>query len=419
VCAGLTVRQLVKAPHDPYAGTPDGSRAHIPVQSQAPRVVRVLYHDKHGVPKLARIDEEEFTAEAEKRATELELARGPLLAGSSSTLHRLLDGVFAECQGEERVKAFAGWYYGYATTYGLMRVAMTAAAAAIPTPQSSREAASEAVAAAVLEKYAAIVLRPAQTEPALRHAFETASSSAQREVLQTVGLLHARSLPLLERHTTHLDAAPSDAGGGSSLHVDWRFARGTAAGIDRAHERSTWMPSVALLGGGALVGKAVATSAGKVAATAATKAMAGKLASPFVAKVGSAMAPTAAGVGAAAGGPVGVVVGAGIGLAVDFALAKGIELAGRAELEKDVSFALRTAQGEWRYAMEMELRRAVEAILDDAVNLTVASYEEGGGVRASASAPRSTRSAPTAAVSSAPSAVSLSLGGASQLHGVE
>ena len=143
------------------------------------------------------------------------------------------------------------------------------------------------------------------------------------------------SLPLLERHTTHLDE-PRGAGGtsGAQLSVDWRFARGTAVGIDSAHSRPSPMPSVALLGGGAILGKVAAANAGKAAATAATKAMAGKLAAPFVAKVGATLAPAAASVGAAAGGPVGVVVGTGIGLAADYALAKGLELAGRPELRK-------------------------------------------------------------------------------------
>lgn len=390
VGAGLTVRQLMKAPRD-AADDADGTQAKISIQPQVTRAVRVLYVDKDGVPKLARLDEARFDAEAEKRATELEQARGPLLAGSSSTLHRLLDEAFAECQGPARVKAFADWYYAYATTYELMRVAVAAAAscAVSASEQSSREAASEAVAVAVLDKYAAIVLRPAQTEPALRRAFERANASAQADVAQTLGLLHARSLPLLERHTTHLDAR-SGAAGATKLAVDWRFARGTAAGIDRAHDRPTGAPSLALLGGGALAGKAAASAAGKAAATAATKAMAGKLASPFVAKIGSAMAPAAASVGAAAGGPVGVVLGAGIGFAVDYALAKGLEVAGRGELEKDVAFALRTAQGEWRYAMEMELRRAVGTLLDDAVQLTAAARS---GVEAAIEQPQQSMSA--------------------------
>jgi hypothetical protein len=372
------VRQLMLPAQDPDANMPDGSQARIAISPQAKRVVRVLYHDKEGKPQLARLDEAEFGAEAQRLATDLEQARGSLLAGSSSTLHRLLDEAFLECQGPERVKAFASWYYAYSTTYELMRVAISAGASALPTKQSSRDAASEAVAAAVLEKYSAIVLRPAQTEPALRQAFEKASGAAKSDVLQTIGRIHARSLPLLEKHTTHLEEdarGKGSSGSAAHLSVDWRFARGTAVGIDSAHGRPSPMPSVALLGGGAIVGKVVAANAGKAAATAATKAMAGKLAAPFVAKVGSALAPAAASAGAAAGGPVGVVVGAGLGLAIDYALAKGLELAGRPELEKDVAFALRTAQGEWRYAMESELRRAVGALLDDAVQLTAAAYQ--------------------------------------------
>ena len=378
----MAVRQLMLPKPDPHANGPDGSQAQIAIQPQAKRVVRVLFHDKQGRPQLARIDEAEFSAESQKRATELEQARGSLLAGNSSLLHRLLDEVFLDCQGPERVKAFASWYYAYSTTYELMRVAVSAGAAAIPTTQSAQEAASQAVAAAVLEKYSAIVLRPAQTEPALRQAFERASTAARSDVLQTIGRLHARSLPLLERHTTHLDE-PRGAGGtsGAQLSVDWRFARGTAVGIDSAHSRPSPMPSVALLGGGAILGKVAAANAGKAAATAATKAMAGKLAAPFVAKVGATLAPAAASAGAAAGGPVGVVVGTGIGLAADYALAKGLELAGRPELEKDVAFALRTAQGEWRYAMETELRRAIGALLDDAVQLTAAAYQSEGEER--------------------------------------
>jgi hypothetical protein len=54
---------------------------------------------------------------------------------------------------------------------------------------------------------------------------------------------------------------------------------------------------------------------------------------------------------------------------------------GRAELEKDVAFALRTAQGEARYAMEMEVRRAVGALLDDAVQVTAAACQEEVDVR--------------------------------------
>lgn len=111
--AAMCVRKLMLPAHDPYTDRPDGSQARIAIQPQAERVVRVLYHDKEGVPKLARVDEAAFGAEAERRATEIEQARGPLLASASSSLHRLLDDVFESCQGPDRVAAFASWYYAY------------------------------------------------------------------------------------------------------------------------------------------------------------------------------------------------------------------------------------------------------------------------------------------------------------------
>jgi hypothetical protein len=153
-----------------------------------------------------------------------------------------------------------------------MRVALAAGAAALPTSQSAREAATAAVAEAVLDKYSAIVLRPAQTEPALRVAvrnqqsnsgaahvltrrccshpivappleqFERASASARRDVLQSVGLLHARSLPLLEKHTTHLDAADHHD---ARVAIDWRFARGDAA-TQRSNARCVCVGRVVL-----------------------------------------------------------------------------------------------------------------------------------------------------------------------------
>ena len=98
VGSAVAVRQLMKVPTDPYAGRAEGSQARIAIEPQAERVVRVLYHDRSGVPKLARLDETAFSAEAERLATELEqavaAARRQLLDGAPQ-----LDETFAECQG--------------------------------------------------------------------------------------------------------------------------------------------------------------------------------------------------------------------------------------------------------------------------------------------------------------------------------
>jgi hypothetical protein len=388
-------------------GGADETLASLSTEAQAPRVVQVLYHDEAGTPQYARLDEQIFTAEQQRQTLALERSRAPLTSAALSALNASLDGAFAATQGAERVRAFASWYFAYSTTYELMRVAVVAATMAVPTGTPAREAASDAVASAVLDKYSALVLRPAVSEPALRHAFERAATSARAEVLDTLGRLHAEAVPLLRKHTTHLEGAQTRAGraqtGGARLQIDWRFARGTGAGLETAHGRPSELATPALLGAGALAGKVAAGAGGKAVAGAAAKGIASKLAAPFVAKATSAAAAGAAGGAAAsAAGPVGAAVGAGVGLAVDWALAKGVELVGRAELERDVrrrsgglaevycipmralhqhfvlvltcqvAAALQTAQAEWRCAMEAELGRAVGAVLDDAIQLTAA-----------------------------------------------
>jgi hypothetical protein len=43
-----------------------------------------------------------------------------------------------------------------------------------------------------------------------------------------------QALPLLEKHTSHLEPPPA-----AQLRIDWRFARGTAAELPAAHDRFT------------------------------------------------------------------------------------------------------------------------------------------------------------------------------------
>ncbi len=383
VTAALAVRFAMRGRGDPddAAHRPDGSRAEVSVRSQVPRLVRVLYVDADGEQRVARIDEEEFTAEQERRVRSLERSRGALRETCSAALRDNLARAYADCQGPERVRAFASWYYAYPTTYELTRVAVVAAATALPSKQPSREAAAEAVAEAVLDKYHSIVLRPAVSEPAIRHAFEKSATAAHGLVLSRLAEVHAEALPLLERHTTHLESSALGRSG-VRLDVDWTFARGRAAGIETAHGRPSGVETAALISSGALigsgiVGKVVGAAAGKAIAGAAAKALAGKLALPFAAKASSAVgSAAAAGAASSAGGPVGVAVGAGVGLAVDYALSKGVELLGRREMERDVDAALRTAQAEWSRSMEAELARVVDAIVDDAINLTVRQQQE-------------------------------------------
>ena len=258
VSAACAVRQLMLPATDPYASRPDGSQARIPIQPQAKRVVRVLFHDKQGRPQLARLDEAEFNAEAQRRATELEQARGSLLASSSSSLHRALDEVFLECQGPDRVRAFASWYYAYTTTYELMRVAASAGAG---RPSNHAELARGRVrgcrgrrARKVRRDRPAAGADGACNAPGIREGLERCEERRAAD-----DWARGRKVaPASREATRRISTSPEPARFGAQLSVDWRFARGTAAGIDSAHGRPSPMPSVALLGGGALLGKAIA-----------------------------------------------------------------------------------------------------------------------------------------------------------------
>eukprot|EP00966_Prymnesium_polylepis_P311329 7192961-Prymnesium_polylepis.1 len=117
---------------------------------------------------VARLDERAFASETARLCQLLDSQRAVLKARSGVTLEAALAPAFAATQGDDRVTAFARWYYCYGTSYELMRVGTAAAVQAVPTGGSAKAAASEAVTAAVLDKYSAVVLQPSISEPALR-----------------------------------------------------------------------------------------------------------------------------------------------------------------------------------------------------------------------------------------------------------
>jgi len=372
-------------------GYADGTRASLAaVFPQSQQLVEVAFQDVDGVSRVAVLPEGKFHEETRRQVTALNACRSGLQQRATSRLDEELGAVYAELHGS-RIARFADWYYGYTTAYELLRVGVMAAAASVPTSVSAREASSDAVAQAVLDKYLAIVLRPAVLEPALRRAFERSHREAHQDFCATVEAVHAEALPLLQANTTHLQT-PSSGGTtpapAAQLSVDWRFARKLAGQVPGAHDRPAGgVPSLVAFVGGAAAGKVMAGAAGSaagkaaigVAGAAAGKAMAGaagktlasKLAAPFVAKAASAAgAAVSAGAAASASGPVGAVVGAGVGLGVDYAMAKTLELARRAEFERDVATALATAHAEWRDRMTAELARAVDVLVDDVIQLT-------------------------------------------------
>jgi len=228
-------RFAIWSPTDVTAGT-DGSRASLDVSRQAKEVVQVTYTEVDGSRRVASLDRELFDEVACRQVAALNEARGGLKERAAKALALEVDAVLSDLHGADRVRKFADWYYGYSTAYELLRVGIVAAAASLPSSLSAREAAGEAVAQAVLDKYLALVLRPAVLEPALRRGFERAGQAARSDFVATVEATHAAALPLLREQTSHLDTGGGE--GRAALAVDWRFARAAASQLSGAHDRS-------------------------------------------------------------------------------------------------------------------------------------------------------------------------------------
>ena len=124
------------------------------------------------------------------------------------------------------MKAFADWYYAYATTYELMRVAVR------PVPLQSRPTShltggcgGSRVAVLSTQQLCSALRRLNK----LRVTFDKASSAARSDVLQAIGQVPTLTACSEARRTwTHV--APTRLRNCRSLAL----ARGTAVGIDQA-----------------------------------------------------------------------------------------------------------------------------------------------------------------------------------------
>jgi hypothetical protein len=128
------------------------------------------------------------------------------------------------------------------------------------------------------------------------------------------------------------------------LELDWKAQLQKAVHLPVAYEKRPAEFSVAIIGAGAMAGKAMGGTA--------VKAVSAKLAAPFAAKaVGTTLGgKTAAGAalgGVLAGGPLGAGMGAAIGIGMDMAVNKSISLLQQSTFEKDVQESLDATMLEW------------------------------------------------------------------------
>jgi len=285
-------------------------------------------------------------------------------------LHDQLSAALDDCR-TRGVEQFAKWYFSYTTTYRLLSIAMQSAAKHAVTfrkEHTLQEAVTQDLQIYIMEKYQAMVLRPALTDPKIHHATVKSLETVHLQIYQTA--VSELEDAMQEFATKYHDQATADsirtksssplslASDAVRIRLDWRAQLQKAQHLPVAYEKRPPEFSLALIGGGAV--------AGKVAGGAAIKAVSAKLAAPFVTKaVGSTLggkvaAAGVAGAGVLAGGPLGAGLGATVGIAMDMAVNKGISLMQRSAFEEDIQQALNVTLLEWEGRILPEISRVVQ-----------------------------------------------------------
>ena len=261
----------------------------------------------------------------------------------------------------DRIGVFRDWYFSYPTTYQLLGVAMKSAlqhAVSIRNEQTLAEKVSHDLQTVVQQKYQAMVLRPALLDPKIHRVFVKSLHQAQASYWNTVSNMEAsvahfvmqQSKPYVQPLQHHQVV----------VNLDWTAQLQKVQHLPAVYDKKTPTTSVALIAGGAAVGK----MAGGAAMGGAAKALTAKLAAPFATKAAgaalSSKAAAGAATGALVGGPLlggvaGAVAGAALGVGVDMTVNLGVAVMQRSAFEQDVRDCLEETLQEWEDTLGQEL----------------------------------------------------------------
>eukprot|EP00299_Pterocystis_sp_00344_P012303 c5885_g1_i1.p1 GENE.c5885_g1_i1~~c5885_g1_i1.p1 ORF type:complete len:389 (+),score=76.54 c5885_g1_i1:35-1201(+) len=346
---------------------PDQTRVDLGIQPQVQRQVQVVFHEgEQGKLKSAILSHSTFSELLMNQVHELHDLRLELKKTASEELDKAASPIFNQAAG--RSERFAGWYFGYSTTFKLLGKASSAAArhtVDFGSSQSLSEAVGAELEKYLLQKYERIVLQPELTDPQLNKAYVNVVQSTHTAFVKGIVQMQRKVAQSLAEKTTHLEPITAQQ---VNVRLDWDSQVFKIRTIS-AHYEKTPEITLALSAGGALLGKAVGAAGGKVAAS----AFLSKIAAPFVTKV------VAPGVGMAAGsvvGPLGGIIGAGVGLGIDFTFNKGLELMHRDAFLSDVHRVLLLTQADFNHRMGAELNRVIDVWVDDAVQVLLESSKQ-------------------------------------------
>lgn len=343
----------------------DQSKAPIPKPDIKPTIpIIITYED--GKKDTVIADPDQYSNFIKETFNFLKETRQQLQTQMRQSLHENIDDVFQ--RAVERVPLFADWYFGYWTTYALLKKAIESAVQHTFSieAQSLSDAVSYDLRKYLQERYTTIILQPEINEPRLQKVYREQLKSIHLQWLNSLVKVSAKFQVFVEQQTTHIKQN-TQVVSKPSLVLDWKSSFNKINIIDYHRSGIEVWKTAGLTAGGALAGKAIGSAAAKAAAAkAAETALLSKLASPFVAK---AVAIGGMGAIGTIGGPLGTVAGFIGGIGIDYLLNEGIASLQRDEFIKDTKTALQSTQDAWEELMLESLNKTIQVWFDDSIQL--------------------------------------------------
>ncbi len=348
------------SPLDTAPVHPDRTQVVAPVERQVPAKVALAYQNQNGELVRVLADAGQYSAFVRDHAASLEQSRQQLRQQAQTRFEAGMDATFQDLR--QRVPLFADWYYSYGTNYQLLWEALTSAVRHLGDGDVKERVVAD-LERVLQQHYELLVLKPEITDPRLQQLYRDTLEQARQSYLRVLATMQADFQVFVARHTTHLDLGQQPA---TELRLDWPAQLHKVRIASDANSTLGAFRGITLTTLGAAAGKVLGSQVGAV--------IAARLSLPFVERAlllvtGGAAGGTSGSLGGPLGAAAGVVIGAGAGLAVDWLIQEGIELLARDSFEAEIQTALASTQQEWRGKLLPPLLGAVDAWVDDTIQL--------------------------------------------------
>ena len=347
---------------------PDRSSADSGVRREARPLAWLTYRAADGREVRALVDEERLGAFLAGQVYQLESARAELRRTARAGTEEAVAPLFETMAG--RVSAFTDWYLAWGTGYELLRVALVSAAGHALTPgvMGLRDAVAQDVERHVEGRYRDLVLKPEESDPLVRAAYEQALVDAHRRTLALAAQTDADFLRFLDRESRVLESPSAQAA--PRLTLDWAAWTRKLVVPDLGQTGFESLRGLTLAAAGAMAGRAVGTAAGRALA----QGVSGRALAPSAARVGSRLAAPAlsrlagsvagASVGAG-GGPAGLALGGAAGLGVDYLVHAATAAVRRSDVEAAAHGTLAAHRSAWQRLLGDSVAGTVDLWVDD------------------------------------------------------